>query len=144
MAVIFPSHVKNALGETFRDTLERVKWKLWQGKADEAATKLELLMTKLEDLEKCSKLKGLYDYLQRNRKYLVNYDQRDKANQTYTTQVAESHIESVINARHRKNGKMQWTREGAHNVLQIRAMMISKEWENQWLEAVLPALIKAA
>ena len=58
----------------------------------------------------------------------------------YISEVAESHIESVINARHKSNGKMQWTREGAHNVLQIRAIITDKEWESRWQGAVLSAL----
>ena len=39
---------------------------------------------------------------------------------------------------------MQWTREGAHNVLQIRAQMASHEWERKWLEYVMPNLQDAA
>jgi hypothetical protein len=35
---------------------------------------------------------------------------------------------------------MQWSREGAHQVLQIRAMMASREWESPWQEPVLEAL----
>jgi len=33
---------------------------------------------------------------------------------------------------------MQWTREGTHNVLQIRASMVSQEWSEKWLEFMLP------
>jgi hypothetical protein len=36
--------------------------------------------------------------------------------------------------------KMQWAREGAHHVLQIRAMMASDEWESVCQGAVLSAL----
>lgn len=39
---------------------------------------------------------------------------------------------------------MQWTQEGAHNVLQIRAMMVSKEWDKRWLDLVLPDVDRAA
>jgi hypothetical protein len=39
---------------------------------------------------------------------------------------------------------MQWSREGAHQVLQIRAMMASREWESHWQETVLSALGAAA
>jgi len=70
-----------------------------------------------------SKITGLYDYIHRNQAYIVNYDERKRANKTYTSQVAESHIDSLINTRHKRTKKMQWTREGAHHVLQIRAMM---------------------
>lgn len=90
--------------------------------------------------EKKSKLQGLYDYIKRNKQYIVNYEERERNHQTYTSQVAESHIDSVINAPHKKNRKMQWTREGAHNVLQVRAMITSKEWQCEWQKAVLSAL----
>jgi hypothetical protein len=82
--------------------------------------------------------------LENNKAYLVNYEERNKENKTYTSQVAESHIESVINARHKKSGKMQWTREGAHSVLQIRGMITSNEWSNRWQQSVLSALGVAA
>jgi hypothetical protein len=35
---------------------------------------------------------------------------------------------------------MQWTREGAHNVLQVRASMVSNEWNYTWQETILSAL----
>ena len=82
--------------------------------------------------------------LENNRDYLINYDEREKANKPFTSQVAESHIDSIINARHKRKQKMQWTREGAHNVLQIRALMASDEWEEKWLEYVMPGLEKTA
>lgn len=136
--------VKNGLAEMFSESLDRAKWSLWHGDGDGAIRKLELLMSNVTDPNKRSKLKGLYHYLKRNRGYLVNYEARDQANETYTSQVAEFHIESVINARHKKSGKMQWTREGAHHVLQIRAKMNSREWESQWQQTVLSALVAVA
>lgn len=84
-------NVKNALGEALAQSLDSAKWKLWHGEADEALMKLTLLRDNITDEAKRSKIKGLRDYLQRNRAYLVNYDECDKANRTYTSQVAESH-----------------------------------------------------
>src|SRR5262249_19610398 len=112
--------VKNALGEAFAASLESAKWKLWHGHADDALTKLAVLRDQVPDEGHRSKLTGLYEYLHRNQAYLVHYDTRAQANKTYTSQVAESHIETLINARHKRTKKMQWTREGAHHVLQIR------------------------
>ena len=132
------------MADDFKESLERVKWKLWHGKSDEALPQLELLMTNITDPKKRSKLKGLYDYLKNNQAYLVNYKEREQGHQTYTSQVAESHIESIINARHKQSGKMQWTREGAHKVLQIRGTIASHEWDNRWQGAVLSALNVAA
>ena len=136
--------VKKALGEAFTTALESAQWKLWHGHPQEALTKLAILRDNLTDEGHRSTLTGLYEYLHRNQAYLVNYDAREQANQTYTSQVAESHIEALINARHKRTKKMQWTREGAHHVLQIRAMMASEEWESKGQDAVLLALGAAA
>jgi hypothetical protein len=136
--------VKNALGEAFTTSLESAKWKLWHGHPQDALTKLALLRDNLTDEGHRSKLTGLYEYLHLNQAYLVNDDARAQANKTYTSQVAESHIDTLINARHKRTKKMQWTREGAHHVLQIRALMASDEWESKGQDAVLLALGAAA
>jgi len=81
------------------------------GKLMRHLEKIELLNANLTDEEKSSKLQGLYDYIKRNKRYVVNYEERQQINQTYTSQVAESHIESVINARHKRVEK-QWTPKG--------------------------------
>ena len=53
----------------------------------------------------------------------------------YTSNVIESAVDTLINERQKKNKKMSWTREGAHNVLQIRASIASKTWDNDWEDA---------
>src|SRR5215831_19762021 len=133
-------NIKNALGEAFEKSLESIKWKLWHGKARDALTKLVLLRDNITDEEQRSKMTGLHDYIQRNQAYIVNYEERNNAKKPYTSQVAESHVDTIINARHKKTRKMQWTREGAHHVLQIRAMIASEEWSNKWQSAVLSSL----
>ncbi|MBV9386135.1 MAG: UPF0236 family protein [Chroococcidiopsidaceae cyanobacterium CP_BM_ER_R8_30] len=133
-------NVIQALGEDFEKSLESAKWELWHGNAEIALAKLALIRENVKDSEKKAKLKGLSDYLKSNQDYLVNYEQRKQDGQTYTSQVAESHIESLINARHRRTGKMQWTQEGAHQVLQIRATMANNQWEEIGTRTVLSAL----
>ncbi|MGA7936394.1 MAG: hypothetical protein WCA35_22760 [Kovacikia sp.] len=133
-------NVRGAVEEAFQETWEPVKWSLWHGKSAEALSKLKILMTNVTDTKKRKKLEGPYDYLKRNHDYLVNYEGPEEQKQMYTSQVAESHIESIINARHKWSGKMQWTREGEHNVLQIRGKIIGNEWSDQWQEPVMAAL----
>ena len=137
-------NVRSAVEEEDKDILEGAKWKVWHGKYEEALSKLELLVGNITDPKKRKKLEELYSYLEGNKDYLVNYEEREKTNKTYTSQVAESHIDTLINVRHKKKRKMQWTREGAHNVLQIRALMASNEWEDKWLDLVLPNEEQAA
>lgn len=43
----------------------------------------------------------------------------------------------------KRTKKMQWTREGAHNVLQIRGLIESNEWNDRWQEPVMSALVAA-
>jgi hypothetical protein len=137
-------NVINALGEGFSESLEKAKWALWHGETEKAIRKIALIRDYITDEKKRSKLRGLQDYLQNNLDYLVNYEEREKAGKTFTSQVAESHIDTIINTRHKRKQKMQWTREGAHNVLQIRALMASNEWEEKWLKFVMPTLEKTA
>ena len=46
----------------------------------------------------------------------------------YTSNVAEATVESQINVRFKRKQKMQWSRENAHNVLQLRTTVASDEW----------------
>jgi hypothetical protein len=137
-------NIEGTVEDAYKETLERVKWTLWHGKPDEALNKLKILITNVLDDKKRSKLEKLYDYLKNNKAYLVNYEEREQQNKTYTSQVAESHIESIINDRYKNSKKMQWTREGAHNILQIRGMITSNEWDDSWQNPVLSALVNAA
>jgi hypothetical protein len=132
--------VKNALAVDLEPALERAKWKLWHGQAQAALLKLAELQKVIRHKQSCSKLRGLYDFIHRNQAYIVNYEERQKAEKPFSSQVAESHVESLINARHKRSGKMQWTREGAHNVLQIRAEIASQAWNRNWQQTVLAAL----
>lgn len=132
--------VKNALGAEFEDALESSKWTLWHGKVKETLIKLTELQMLVEDTKQRSKLIGLYEFIDRNQAYVVNYEQRKQTELIFTSQTAESHVESLINARHKRSSKMQWNRESAHNVLQIRAKIASNEWDEQWQKTVLSAL----
>ena len=137
-------NVKNALGEAFGESLNSVKWSVWHGDAEAALTKLRLIQDNISDDAQRVKIQGLHDYLQNNLTYLINYEERKSSARVYTSQVAESHIDLLINARYKRQKKMQWTREGAHNVLQIRAKIVSQEWSKQWQDTVLDALTSVA
>jgi hypothetical protein len=132
--------VKNALEAEFEEALESSKWTLWHGNIQKTLTKLAEVQASLEDKKQHSKLTKLYEFIARNQAYIVNYEQRRQSELIFTSQTAESHVESLINARHKRSGKMQWNRESAHNVLQIRAKIASNEWDYQWQGTVLSAL----
>ncbi|QGP56750.1 hypothetical protein PsalMR5_04240 (plasmid) [Piscirickettsia salmonis] len=83
-----------------------------------------------------SKLRGIRPLaIDRNRKYLANYQERKSAGLHFTSTIAESTVDYLINTRQKRNQKMQWSREGAHDILQIRTSTFSKSWEQDWEDA---------
>ena len=99
--------VKNALGEAFEEYLEKAKWTLWHGDAEKTLRKIALIRDNLTDEKKRSKPKSLHDYLRHNRDCLVNYDEREQVDKPFANQVAEPHIDTLINARYKRKQKMQ-------------------------------------
>ncbi len=123
--------------------LQSIKRLLWNGENESALCRLKKII-KQDNENHQSKLNGLHQYLNCNKPYLVNYNQKAEAHLPYTSHVAESTVEHLINDRHKRNQKMQWSRAGAHNVLQIRASMASNSWDLEWQDALFEALKKAA
>jgi len=72
--------VKKALGESFEESLESSG--TWHGNVEGGLTRLEMLSVNISDSQKRWKLQGLYDYLLRNREYIVNYHERQDLNKT--------------------------------------------------------------
>ena len=87
-----------------------------------------------------STLTGLYAYLHRNQAYLVNYDAREQANKTYTSRVAESPVDTLINARHTARKKCNGPGKARIMFYKSERMMAGDEWESQVQGAVLLAL----
>lgn len=52
-------------------------------------------------------------------------------------------MNTLINERQKGKQKMLWSREGAHNVLQIRAAQLSESWVKDW-ESVEDMVYKLA
>ena len=110
-------NVRNVLGEAWEEALDSSKWTLWHGNVKAALTKLTVIRERVTDSKQRSKVAELYDFIECNKAYVVNYRERKEAHLIFTSQAAESHVESLINARHKRSRKMQWSRDSAHNVL---------------------------
>ena len=122
----------NQLEDPYSGELESLKWKIWHGKGEEAIDRLGKLYFSLLNSDYADKLHDLLKYLSNNTEYLAHYEARKVANLPYTSSIVESTIETLINTRHKKKHKAQWSREGAHNVLQIRSSVASKKWKEEW------------
>lgn len=134
----------NIMDESTKEKIEQIKWEIWHGKGDKAIANLKDLINVSVDDNIISKLNGILIYLNENKVHLCNYAEREKKGLLFTSHVAESTVEHLINERHKRKQKMQWTRESAHNVLQIRASIASNEWLNNWEHAVEQSIQKAA
>ncbi len=115
----------------FIEDYNGAKWKLWHGKPNDAIEKLKKLKNQHEGDAATKSLDELISYISNNIDSIVNYQNRQQEKLSFTSQLAESSINSVINDR-QKNKKMQWTRKGAHNILQIRTSIFSKEFNSDW------------
>jgi hypothetical protein len=116
----------------YKEQLDSSKYKVWNGKAEEGIAKLKILSKTLTSKEyqgqKINKIESIISYLSNNIEKLVNYMSRKNDGLPYTSNVAEANVESQINARFKRKQKMQWNRENAHNVLQVRSVIYSNEW----------------
>ena len=121
--IALPEHIEQ---------LRSSKYKVWHGKSAEAISKLEELKNDLTSKDyidsKIERVRSIISYLSNNLDKLVNYMTRKNNNLPYTSNVAEDNVESQINARFKRKQKMQWNRQNAHNVLQLRSTIYSDEW----------------
>ena len=127
-----------------KDQLEKVKWFLWHGKPDKALKRLGELQRINSDETISENMSDLYEYIARNKKYIVNYQQRQEAKLPFTSTYAESSVNTIINQRQKNDKKMQWSRDGAHNILQIRTSRFSQTWKLDWEMARQEIYKKAA
>jgi hypothetical protein len=126
---------------TLRDpivrSLERLKWSLWHGNVYKAFQKLTDLVMDLDaavattgDGTARKLLKAVeefYTYIERNRAFIPNYVERYLYGERISTVFVESTVNQVISKRFCKKQQMQWTKRGAHLLLQTRVKTLNQE-----------------
>lgn len=122
----------NKVEDPYLSELESIKWQIWHGNHIEALNKLSAVYVATSTCEYTDKVHELFKYLSNNREYLVHYAARKEKQLPYTSSIIESAVESIINERYKKKHKAQWSRLGAHNVLQIRTSVASNLWNKEW------------
>lgn len=110
---------------------ERSKWNLWHGKKKRTLNLLENLCKVVDD-SGAKKIKSLIKYIENNQKFIIDYSKRKESGLVYTSNVAESSVNNIINSRQKQDQKMQWSREGAHCIVQIRTSSYSNSWKYDW------------
>jgi hypothetical protein len=90
------------------------------------------------------KVGKMITYITNNRDKIVDYSDRKLKGLTFTSNMAECTVESLINQRCKGKQHMRWSREGVHSILQIRASKASNDWSNNWQSYILKSYQKAA
>jgi hypothetical protein len=133
-------NITPALPEDLQEMMKGAKWKLWHGLQEECLEKLAICIEKIEDDELKKRTTKLVQYLKNNSDVLINYEERKNSNRPFTSNVAESTVENLVNSRCGQTGKMKWLRDGAHALLQIRCAHYSKSFNKIW-GYVVPKLL---
>src|SRR5215813_31254 len=127
--------VDRVVGESIRKRLNSVKWLLWHGKVDNALTRLGNLerginhfidlYPRFPQLKKA--VQKFRTYIENNRGCIPNYGQRYRRGETISTAFVESTVNYVLSKRFVKKQSMQWTKRGAHLLLQTRVKTLNNE-----------------
>ncbi len=106
--------------------VERLRWRTWNGKAQDARITLERIRTRLPAFEgePARKLKRALDavdrYLRSQSAHLVDYADRHRAGLRVGTSLTEGTANFLVNRRMAKSQQMRWSRRGADLLLQVR------------------------
>jgi len=115
--------------EDMNEQLSGAKCYLWHGLPDKAIERLQSIRDSFQDNpKKKEKVQLLLTYIENNSNFIVNYQQRQDDGLIFTSQMAESTVESLINKRCKGQQHMRWSREGLHALLQVRAAVNSNDW----------------
>ncbi len=116
------------------EEVERLRWRLWNGKAQHAGISLERIQAAMPAFQGepdsrrsvapsrklWTVLGALNDYLVGQSDWLVNYAERHRAGLRVGTALTEGTANFLVNRRMAKAQQMRWTRRGADRLLQVR------------------------
>src|SRR6266567_4074649 len=70
-----------------------------------------------------------HTYITNNASLIPNYGERYRHGERISTGFVESTVNQVVSKRMVKKQQMQWSKRGAHLLLQIRTRVLNGEWE---------------
>lgn len=114
--------------------VERLRWRLWNGKAKNARTSIDRIRAVMRHFrgergERKSivssrnlwtALQALDGYLTGQSDWMVNYAERYRAGLRVGTAITEGTVNFLVNRRMNKSQQMRWSRRGADLLLQVR------------------------
>jgi hypothetical protein len=72
-------------------------------------------------------LEEMETYIRNNQHLIPNYGEKYRHGETIATGFVESTVNEVVAKRMVKKQQMQWTHEGAHNLLQTRTAVLNND-----------------
>ncbi len=123
------------LGAAIGEQIERLKWSLWHGQVDKALGKIDDLESAIAPFSETyaryaglvKALSALRTYIVNNRHLIPNYGERYRNGEPIATGFVESTVNEVVSKRFCKKQQMQWSKEGAHLLLQTRVRTLNGE-----------------
>ncbi len=128
-------HCDAVLGEAIREKIARLKWSLWHGQVDKALGKIDDLESSIALFKEMyarfnslvKALSELQTYIVNNRHLIPNYGHWYHRGEAIATGFVESTVNQVVNKRFCKKQQMQWSKQGAHLLLQTRVRTLDGE-----------------
>jgi hypothetical protein len=116
------------------EEVERLRWRLWNGKAKDAKVSLDRIRAVMHHFrgepggrrsaapsrKLWTALQALDNYLVGQSDRLVDYGARHRAGQRVGTALTEGTANFLVNRRMAKSQQMRWSRRGADQLLQVR------------------------
>ena len=122
------------------EEVERLRWRLWNGKAQDAGISLERIQAVMPPFQDepdsrrsvapsrklWTALGALNAYLTGQSDWLVNYAERHRAGLRVGTALTEGTANFLVNRRMAQAQQIRWTRRGADQLLQVRCAVYNE------------------
>lgn len=134
-------HSDKKQGHEVSKYLKSTKWYLWHGNVKMALDRIEdCYLIEIDDEIKyrnkkklIKHLDELQTYIENNAYLIVNYGEKWRYGEMISTAFVESTINEVVAKRMVKKQQMQWTHEGAHNLIQTRTAVLNDELHDHFV-----------
>src|SRR5467141_200553 len=123
------------LGAAIGEQIERLPWSLWHGQVDKALGKIDDLERAMAPFSETyarfpklvKALSALRTSIVNNRPLIPNDGERYRNGEPIATGFVESTVNEVVSKRFCKKQQMQWSKAGAHLLLQTRVRTLNGE-----------------
>lgn len=118
------------------EELQLLKWNVWHGNVSGTLERIAELQLNLEtagESETRRKLRRALRefeiYITNNQTFIPNFGERYRNHERISTAFVESTVNQVISKRMVKQQQMQWSKKGAHLLVQMRTKVLNNELE---------------